>query len=201
MSLFCALWVPLFYLFRRAFTGGNSSGGVWALLLGGVTAVFQFFIGGVVSPGGFGFSRWLYGFVEIVSLVALFPFFVCLLIYLLKGFSGNIDFTDFALLYLIPVGALRALTWSSSGGPILLVAVPLLWTALAVGVSFFVNWTVNNPRWYVIVLSVIGVSLLPALAALSYWAFFSQKTPLGFFLFFLTQIPFCFSLVFSVTRH
>ena len=200
MTIFCLLWVPLFYLLRRTFTGGSSSGGVWALLLGSITAIIQFFLGYIVSPGGFGFSRWLFGFVDIVSLPVLIPLFICFLMFLFQGFSGDIDFANFIMLWLIPAGVLRAFGWSSHNEPILLIAVPLLWTALAVGFSFFINWIANNSRWYVITVSAFCMLILPAMAASSYWAFFSHQTLLGFLFFFAVQIPFCLSLVFDILR-
>jgi len=200
MSVFCLLWVPFFFLFRRSFTGGGG-GGVWALLLGSITAVLQFFMGFFLKPGGFGFSRWLFGFVEIVSVPVLIPLFICFLMFLFRGFSGEIDFAGFLLLWLIPVSALRALSWSSLNEPLLLIMVPLLWTALAVGISYFINLMANNPRWYLIILSVLCILILPVSAAFTYWAFFSQQTAMGFLLFFVTHIPFGLSLTFDIIRR
>jgi hypothetical protein len=200
MSFFCLLWVPLFYLLRRSFSGGNSSGGVWALLLGSITAIIQFFLGNLVSPGGFGFSRWLYGFIDIVSLPVLVPLLICFLMFFFRSFTGEADFADFALLWLIPVAALRALSWSSFNEPALLVAVPLLWTALAVGIHFFVYWMLDASRWYITAVSVLCILLLPILAASCYWAFFSQQTALGFLFLFAVHIPLGFSLTFDILR-
>jgi hypothetical protein len=195
------LWVPFFYLLRRSFCGDNSSGSVWALLLGSITAIIQFFLGNLVSPGGFGISRWLFGFVDIVSLPVLIPFFICFLMFIFRGFSGDADFANFILLWLIPVSALRALGWSSRNEPVLLIAVPLLWTALAVGIPFFINWIVNKIRWYVIVISILCILILPLVAASAYWAFFSQQTLLGFILLFAALIPLGFSLAFDIRRR
>jgi len=196
MSVFCLLWVPFFFLFRRTFTGGGG-GGVWALLLGSITAILQFFMGYYVKPGGFGFSRWLFGFIEIVSVPVLVPIVLYALLTFFRGFAGSADFADFALLWLIPVGALRAIGWGSTNDVILLVSVPLLWTALAVGIPFFINWTANNFRWYSVIISFICILLLPLTAASAYWAFFSQQIWLGFLLFFVTQIPLGLSFVFE----
>jgi len=201
MSFFCLLWVPLFYLLRHSFTGTSGSGRVWALLLGSITAIIQFFLGYFVNPGGFGFSRWLFGFIDIVSLPVLIPLFICLLMLLLQGFSGDADFANFALLWLIPVAAMRALSWSSANEPILLVAVPLLWTALAVGIPFFINWMISNFRWYTAIVSIICILTLPFVASAAYWAFFSQRTTLGFLLFFVTQVPLAFSLTLDILHN
>jgi hypothetical protein len=200
MSFFCLLWVPLFYLLRRSISGGGSSGGVWALLLGSITAIIQFFLGYLVSPGGFGYSRLLFGFIDIVSLPVLIPLFIYLLIILVRGSSGEIDFANFALLWLIPVGALRALSWSPFNDPILLVAVPLLWTAIAVGIPFFINLMINNLRWYTAIISILCILILPVLAAGVYWTFFSQKTLYGFLLLFAVNIPLILSLAFDTRR-
>jgi len=200
MSFFCLLWVPLFYLLRRSFTGTGSAGSVWALLLGSITAIIQFFLGNLVSPGGFGLSRWLFGFIDIVSLPVLVPLLLYFIMLLFRGLSGEIDFVNFALLWLIPIGALRALSWSAEHNPILLVAVPLLWTSLAVGIPFFISWMTRKFRWYTVLISVICILLLPLIAASSYWAFFSQQTLLGFLLFFAANIPLALSLTFDILR-
>jgi len=196
MSVFCLLWVPFFFLFRRTFTGGGS-GGVWALLLGSITAILQFFLGYFVHPGGFGFSRWLFGFIEIVSLPVLIPLVLYALLYFLRGLSGSPDFADFALLWLIPVGALRAIGWGPTNDTILLISVPLLWTALAVGIPFFINLISSNFRWYTLIIYILCILILPLSAATSYWAFFSQQTWLGFLMLFLTHIPLGLSFVFK----
>lgn len=198
MTFFCLMWVPLFYLLKRSLSGGSNSGGVWALLLGSITAIIQFFLGNLVSPGGFGLSRWLFGFIDIVSLPVLIPLFICFLMLLFRGFSGEADFADFALLWLIPVGALRALSWTSQNDPVLLIAVPLLWTAISVGISFFINWMVNKFRWYTAIISILCILLLPLTAASSYWAFFSQHTLLGFLFLFVTHIPLGFYVAFEL---
>ena len=201
MSLFCLLWVPLFYLLRRSITGAGSSGGVWALLMGSITAIIQFFLGNLVSPGGFGFSRWLFGFIDIVSLPVLIPLLLCLLIFIGRGFSGEADFFNFALLWMIPVAALRAISWGSRSDPILLIMVPLLWTALAVGLSFFISRMMNNFRWYTAAVSILCILILPVIAAGAYWAFFSQQTLLGFLLLFAAHIPMGLSLTFDILRR
>jgi hypothetical protein len=200
MTFFCLLWVPLFYLLRRSLTGeGGTSGSVWALLLGSIVAIIQFFLGDLVSPGGFGFSRWLFGFIDVVSLPVLIPFLIFFLMYIFHGFSSNIDFTNFTLLWLIPVGALRALSWSSMNDPILLVMAPLLWTAIAVGVPCLINWIVNSYNPFITIIAILFIILLPAAAAASYWAFFSQNTVFGIVFFLSAHIPFLFS--FAVNKR
>jgi len=195
MTFFCLLWVPLFYLFRRSIGGsGSAAGSVWALLLGSITAIIQFLLGYIFSPGGFGFSRWLFGFFEIVSMPVILPFIAYFIMYIFSGFS-DVDFSNFTLLWLIPVGALRALSWSSMNDPILLVMAPLLWTALAVGISYLIIWMTNSFNPFISVLAVFCMILLPITAAAAYWAFFSQYTLLGFVFLAAAHIPFGLSFV------
>ena len=201
MALFCLLWVPLIFLLRRSLIGkGSTSGSVWALLLGSITAIIQFFLGNLVSPGGFGFSRWLFGFVDIVSLTVIVPILVYLVLLVVRGISSEVDFANFALLWLIPVAGLRTISWSSFNDPILLIMAPLLWTALAVGIPFFIHLMMGNLRWYIVTLSVFCIPILPLLAATSYWAFFSQQTLLGFILLFAANVPLGLFFIFSLLR-
>jgi len=198
MTFFCLLWVPCFYLLRRALNdGGNSSGGVWALILGSITAIVQFLLGYIFSPGGFGLSRLVFGFFEIVSMPVLIPFIAYLLMFIFHGFSSDADFADFSLLWLIPVAALRALSWSSLNDPILLIMAPLLWTALAVGISFLIKW-MSNTNIFFAILAILCMILLPIAAAGTYWAFFSQQILLGFGLLLVTHVP--FGLSFALLR-
>jgi hypothetical protein len=200
MSLFCLLWVPLFYLLKRSISGETGSGGVWALLLGSVTAIFQFFLGNQIEPGGFGFSRWLSGFVDIVSLPVLVPLAVYLLLLALRVFSGAADFANFALLWIIPAGALRAISWGPFSDPCLLVLVPLLWTALAAGIPFFIDCIMRHFRWYVAIPSGLGILILPAAAATAYWAFFSQRPVIGFLLLSAALVPMLVSVILGFIR-
>jgi hypothetical protein len=203
MSLFCFLWTPLFYLFKRSVSPSRESGagGVWALLLGGIVALAQFFLGSFVNPGGFGLSRWVSGCIDIVALPAAAPLLVYLGLVSLRFLSGTPDFTNFALLWLIPGGALRAVSWSAQVNPILLVLVPLLWTAIVMGVSFFAGLALGRRRWWIMIPAGLGALALPFLAATVYWAFFSQRTLLGFILLFVTMIPLGVSIVSGMARN
>ncbi|MCL2067428.1 MAG: hypothetical protein FWG99_08190 [Treponema sp.] len=200
MSLFCFLFVPLFYLFRRSFSGGGGSGGVWALLLGSLNAIFQFSLGYFINPGGFGFSRWLYGFVDIVSLPVIVPVLLYALLTFFRIFRGTADFANFTLLWLIPVAALRSITWSVNSNAILLVLVPVLWTALAVGISFFIGIVMTHSRWYITVFITICILALLTAAALAYWAFFSQQTLLGLSLLCASILPAVISVLLDIFR-
>jgi len=200
MSLFCLLWIPLFYLFWRSVTGNNTTaGGVWAILVGSIVAMIQFFLGNMVDPGGFGLSRWISGCVDIVTLPALAPIIIYFFLITFKFISGEPDFANFTLLWLIPGAAIRALSWSSLRDPILLVLVPVLWTAIAVGVSFFIN-IIQRGRIFVIIPAFLVILIIPFAAACSYWAFFAQKTYLGLLFLFATVAPMLVSVILSFIR-
>ena len=200
MTIFCFLWTPLFYLFWRAVTGnGAYAGGLLALLAGSVVTFVHFFLGSFIEPRGFGFSRWVSGCVDIVSLPALLPFLVYLVLTALKLFSGTVNFANFALLWLIPGAAIRALGWISLGDPILLVLVPVLWTAIAVGVSFFIT-LLQTGRVFVIIPASFGILVIPVAAASSYWAFYCQKFSLGVLFLLAAVIPMLVSIILSLVR-
>jgi len=199
MSLFCFLWVPLFYLFWRSVAQTKASGGVWALIIGSVVALVQFFQGPLIEPGGFGLSRWLSACVDIVVLPALAPLLVYLLFSALKIISGAAGFAGFALLWLIPSAGIRAVTWSAQADPILLVLVPVLWTAIAVGIPFFINIIMNSHPIVIIPASLVILSI-PFAAASSYWAFFAHKTMIGILLLVAATAPMLVSVLLSLLR-
>jgi hypothetical protein len=201
MSVFCFLWIPLFYLFWSSISPGNNAGagGVWALLLGGIVALAQFFLGSLVNPGGFGLSRWVSACIDIVGLPAVLPFIICAVFMVLRVFSGTDDFTGFALLWLIPGAFIRAVSSDTRYEPSLLVLVPLLWTAVAVGIPFFIR-IVQSTYGFIALLAVIPMGLLPFLAATVYWAFFAQKQLLGFVLLALSVVPALLSIITSFYR-
>ena len=200
MSLYCLLWMPVFYLFWRSVTENKSSaGGVWALIIGSIVALIQFFLGALLDPLGFGFSRWMSGFVDLVSLPALAPILVYFILVCLKFVQGAFEFTNFALLWLIPGAAIRAVSWSAQSDPILLVLVPFLWTAVAVGVSFFLTIILKS-RVFVIVVSSLAILVIPFAAASSYWAFYSQKSMEGSLFLTIAAAPMIVSMVLSFIR-
>jgi len=197
MSLFCFLWIPLFYLCWHTIAGDDTAaGGVWALIVGSIVALVRFFLGYLIVPEGFGLSRWMSGFIDFVGLPALAPLLVYLLLIGFKIISGTADFANFALLWLIPGAAIRAVNWSSLQDPILLVVVPILWTAIAVGIPFFIT-LIQNSRWFVIIPASLAILVIPFAAANSYWLFYSQKTSLGFLFLLIAVISTPVSLIVS----
>ena len=200
MTIFCFLWMPLFYLFRRSTEGTNNSGGVWALLLGSVLALVQFFFGDLIEPGGFGFSRWLNGFVDIIVLPVMIPLVIYLFLLIFRILAGDADFANFTLLWLIPGAGIRAVSWSSANDPVLLVLVPVLWTAIAIGIPFFIRFFMNFEQWYIKVSSILAILVLPFIAATAWWAFYSQNNPLGIILLCLSVIPLTISIILSMLK-
>ncbi|MDR0628724.1 MAG: hypothetical protein LBG24_03620 [Treponema sp.] len=190
MSLFCFLWTPLFYLWWSALSPGKDTGleGIWSLLSGSILGFVLFFLGPLMEPGGFDLSRWISGFVDIVSVPVLLP----LLLYGLLccfGSSGTwVKAASFALLWLIPDLAIHTVNWSVQSQPFLLVLVPLLRTALAVGIPFLGRLLMTrNPG--LILAAILGIIGLPLAGTTSYWAFFGQSPLLGYVCFGITVIP------------
>jgi hypothetical protein len=200
MILFNLLWLPLLYLLWRCISEeGDSSGGVWAILAGTLAALIQLFAGSMVNPGEFGFSRWVGGFVDIVALPALIPFIIYLILIGLKIFSGTPDFATFALLWLFPASIVRGVFYRASGDPVLLVLTPVLWTAIAVGVPFFINHILQGQR-SLAVPCAFGILAIPLAATSAYWAFFSNKVLLGAMFFFVAVAPMLVSLILLITK-
>jgi hypothetical protein len=200
MLFFCLLWVPLFYYFRRSVISAESDGLVWALPLGIAYTALQFFSGTIVTPGGFGLSRWMSGFADIVCLPVLIPLAVCLLLIALRALPGNADIAGFIMLWLIPLSALRSVKWSSPGIPEMLVLVPILWTALGTGIPILIGCVKRFPRWFIIIPAALGVAVLPFTAATSWWAFYCQKTLIGYLFLAATLIPVTAWTILNFTR-
>ncbi|MDR2181098.1 MAG: hypothetical protein LBN92_00290 [Treponema sp.] len=195
--LFCFLWTPLFYLFWRSLNDESAlEGGTWALLLGAILAFFRFFLGAFINPGGFGLARWVSACVDYVALPVALPYLVCLIFAAFRFISPSSNFTNYAFLWLIPVAAVRVLGWSSQNDPVLLMAVPVLWTAVALGMGFFLR-IIQNGFGLAAIPAALGALALPFIGSTSYWALFGQRNALGFFLFGVCLIPMVVSLVHS----
>jgi len=192
--------MPMFYLFRRSTEESNSSGGIWALLLGSIIALIQFFLGDLISPGGFGISRWVSGLVDIVVLPVMIPLFLYFFLVLFKIVMGTADFTNFTLLWLIPGAGIRAVSWSSANDPVLLVLVPVLWTAMAVGIPLFIRFIMVSYKWSIKIPSILAILCLPFMAATAWWAFYSQKFGLGTVFLILTLLPMAVSMIISLLK-
>ena len=197
MALFCFLWTPLFYLFWRSLNDESAlEGGTWALLFGTIIAFFRFFLGTFVNPGGFGLERWISACIDIVALPVALPYVICVIFALFRIISPQSNFANYAFLWLIPVAAVRALGWSSENNPILLMSVPVLWTAIAAGMGILIRFAQNG--WGIVVIpAILGAMALPLIGATSYWALFSQHNLLGIGLLILCSVPMIISIVMS----
>jgi hypothetical protein len=202
MILFCFLWTPLFCLFWRSITApeAENSGGIWALLLGSAAAFVRFLTGSFISPGAFGLSRWLSVCVDIVALPAVLPLAARWLLVRLRALGRTGDWAGFALLWLIPGAVMAAATRSGLNDPSLLALALVLRTAIGAGIPFFTGMT-GKPNRALGVLRALAVTILPFLAATSYWAFFSQRTWLGILLFVPALLPVVISAAVNFTRQ
>jgi hypothetical protein len=191
--------MPLFYLFWSSLSPGRNTGlsGIIALILGSVVGLAMFFFGSFVEPGGFGLSRLKSGFIDIVSLPVLLPLAVFLILFSLKLSK---DFAGFALLWLIPDIWIRLVTWSAQNNPILLVLVPLLRTAIAVGISCCISLIMTRKIWFIIP-GLAGILTVPITGTISYWAFFSHQPSLGCLLFIVTAIPMTLGILILLYRN
>ena len=197
MTLFCFLWTPLFYLFWRSLNDQSAlEGGTWALLLGTIIAFFRFFLGTFVDQGGFGFERWVSACIDVVALPVALPYIVCVVFAIFRIISAQSNFTNYAFLWLIPVAAVRTLGWSSQNNPILLMGVPVLWTAIALGMGIFIRF-VQNGWGLALIPAILGACALPLVGATAYWALFGQRYLLGMGLLGLCCIPMIVSIVTS----
>ena len=197
MTIFCLLWTPFFYLFWRSLNDKSTlESGTWALLVGTFIAFFRFFLGNFINPGGFGFSRWVYACVDIIALPIALPYFICIILVFLRIIPSQANLTNYAFLWLIPVAAIRALAWTSYNNPILLIGVPVLWTAITLGIGLFLHIAQQGFSWAAIP-AVLGALVLPFIGATAYWALFSQQNLLGIGLVVLCLIPMFISLTLS----
>ena len=195
VSIFCLLWIPLFYYFRHSSPLFRTGKVVWAVLLGCAAVIVHYFSGTVVSPAGFGISLWMCGFLDYVGLPVLLPIIVCLLFVIIRVFPAEVDFAGFSLVWLIPVSAYSSIEWNSPGYPVLLVLVPVLWSGLAVGIPLFIGIIMRHRRWFIITFSALGILALVFAAVTAWWAFYSQQTLAGFLFLIASIIPAVISLL------
>jgi hypothetical protein len=179
MSVFCLLWIPLFFLFWSALVPYTIDvSGALAVVLGSVVAILQFFFGNLIVGGAFGRERWIGVFVDVAALPALLPLLVYALFLLLRIAKDPTGFGSFSLIWLAPSGILRTVQWGAENDPAKLLLIPVLWTSIAVCVSSFINLWLRKKTLAVAACSMAGAALIAPLAATVYWAFFSQKMAL-----------------------
>ncbi|HCM25265.1 MAG: hypothetical protein A2Z99_04795 [Treponema sp. GWB1_62_6] len=179
MSLYCFLLAPLVAWFRRpALRGGGAGRGIFiAFASGAIAAAIGSAIGPLLPSGLFDFIRW----VRLLAAVAFPPLIPLVLLLAMEKLSLariRIDAETFALVFLVPFGAARALSVGESYDPLTFVLIPSLWCALAVGVPAMVRLARDEIglRSYA---SGACAALLPLAAATSAWAFFSNLPLIG----------------------
>jgi hypothetical protein len=154
----------------------------------------RYYNGPLVGAEGLGAARWVSALVDWVGLPPGLPLLVFALCSAFHILSGAEDITLFALLWLIPEGFLFAVNRHILNEPSQLIAAPLLWTAIAVGVPSFTRRIPSYPPWAGIG-AVAGSFLYCFLAVTAYWAFFIQYTLLGYGLLGLTMAVFLAALL------
>jgi len=195
MNVFCLLWMPMFFFFKRSISSGKTVMGGWALLLGCAVVLLRYLTGPLVTSAGFGLSRWLSGFIDIISLPVIVPVAVCVVLIALRRFPSDVDIGSFIFLWLIPLNFYYSVDGSLPYSPLMLVLVPLLWTAQALGISFFIGFILKYRRWYVIIPSILAALVLPLTAATAWWAFYVQQTQTGCLFLFVSLMPALISLI------
>jgi hypothetical protein len=217
MILFCVFWIPLLYILWRLFRPAASIGrfwSFWALLLGACVALFQYFTGNLIDGGGFGDARFYSTLLDVLGIPAVLPLLVWGCIAGLKKLFHRPgvmepDLCSFTLLWLIPSGLYRAVFWSSARFPLYLVLVPLLWSALALGMPFCLRVCVKHPAKHpsrpgnkatligMRIAAGLGCIALPFIAAAAWKAFFGMETFKGILFLFLSLIPAVLSFLFQ----
>jgi hypothetical protein len=199
MSFFCMFWTPLVLFFWFSVgsiaAGSNAagiiaadsgkSGGVWALIFGIVVSGLHYFFSPLINAEGFGLSRWFFALVDIVFIPVILPFLLFAVLGLFKDLADPAKFVLFAL---IPEGVVRAVSWGAKNDPVYLILVPLLWTVLALGISFLVRLT-RSRSFPGLIPFLLAVFLMPFAAAAVFWAFYGQMVLVGVLLLAVVSIP------------
>jgi hypothetical protein len=190
MSLFCVFWAPtvLFLWISLNSENRRNSGGFPALVLGSLVSVLHYLSYPPVNAAGFDFSLWLFALINIVLIPVAPPFLVFALLSVPGFFKGKMDPAGFVLFWLIPPGIVRAFGWSAQNSPLYLILVPLLWTTLALGISFFAR-LVRESFFPWIIFPLAGIFLMLPAAAAVFWAFYRQMAVAGFILLAVLSIP------------
>ncbi|MDR0719942.1 MAG: hypothetical protein LBF78_09925 [Treponema sp.] len=190
MSLFCLFWTPLVLLLWVSLNSENrgNSGGVPAFVLGSIVSVLHYLFYPPINTAGFGLSLWFFSLINLVLIPATLPFLFFVLLAVPGFFKDKADPAKFVLFALIPAGIVRAIEWSAQNDPLYLVLVPLLWTMLALGISFFARLVRESffPRVIPLLLVIL---LMPLAAAAGFWAFYGQMFTAGLILLAVLAVP------------
>jgi hypothetical protein len=191
MSLFCLFWTPLVLLLWVSLNSESrgNSGGILAFVLGSLISVLHYLFYPPINGAGFGLSLWSFALINIVLIPVVLPFLLFVLLAIPGFFKGKADTAKFVFFALIPAGIIRAIGWSAQNDPLYLVLVPLLWTMLALGISFFARLVRESSFPWIIPLLLV-ILLMPLIAAAVFWAFYGQMSMAGFILLAVLAVPF-----------
>jgi hypothetical protein len=200
MFIFSLLWVPLFFLLRRAIINEKNSGSLFAAIFGIITAIILFFIHPIIDIQNFQWSLFWFSFVDIVCIPILLPLVIYSIFVLCRFFSERIDFPNFILIWLIPIVLAKGLIGRSETSIESYLLIPVLWTSLAVSIPLFINIIISNFRWWILLLCGLAIIALPIASAVCYWAVFSHRFFLGFPILALLVFLMIFSIVLDFIR-
>jgi hypothetical protein len=153
-----------------------------------LASVLHYLFYPIINTAGFGFSLWLFALINIVLIPAVLPFLFFVPLTLSGLFKNEADPAKFALFALIPAGIVRAIGWSAQHDALYLILVPLLWTMLALGISFLARLA-GKSSFPLIISLLLAILLMPLIAAAGFWAFYRQMVPAGFVFLAVLSIP------------
>lgn len=198
MSLFCFFFIPALYLWRRSLHSEKKApfpepGVISGFCLGLAAAFVRSSVGEVFVQRGFGFSSFAAQLIDGAPFDALLPIASYSLIRRFGASRRPFDQSEaavFALSWLTPLCAFRAVFWSSVPDPVLLMVVPVLFAALALSLPYWIGKIIDD--YGTAQAAAIAVSFsLPFAAAATTWAFNSQRL-------FLGALFFCLSVAASI---
>lgn len=189
MSLFCALFIPAFLLWRQALLREASAvpdtgkpGQITGVLLGLIAALIRLNTVTVFDQRGFGLVFFLQQLIDGPAYDALVPLGVYLLLCRFvppRNSASRQGAVAFSLAWLIPVAAARAFAWSSVPDPVQLVAIPVLMTVVALTVP---HWVSVAAAEYGVrqVAAVAAACAVPLIATVTTWAFLTDRPVVAF---------------------
>lgn len=192
MSLFCFLFIPAFALWRSTWRASGEAafpapGAVSGLALGLAAAFFRYSAGELFTPRGYGLGAFLAQLIDGAPFDALLPVLAYALIRRFgtpaRKFDRN-EAVNFALAWLVPVCAARAMHWSSVPDPVRLIAVPFLCGALAFSFPYWIG-RIEDDYGLSRALAASVAALLPFAAAAATWAMLTHRHLFAFLLLLL----------------
>lgn len=167
---------------------------VLVFLVNTLLSFFKYLNGPVIQDNAFGFMRWLYYFIDILSLPLIIPLLLGLFVFIFLRRDSFYSVMEFTLVYFIPESFFRAMLWSEIPDPVLLVAVPVLWTALAIGIPYLLM-LFHEEIGILSYGSLVGAIVLVPLSNTAIWALYERNFLLGISLFVFSLFPCLFMSV------